>query len=76
MAYTCTLKKLTGETPDPMDLYFKMTPHLTINGQISNVFDILDTPRPYWPTFYELGHCDLLSLRYRSNSIFNALASK
>ena len=51
--------------------------HLTRNGQISiYIYDILDTLWPQWPTFQELGHCDLLSLKYRSNSIFNALASK
>ena len=53
-----------------------MDPHLTRSGQISNVFDVLDTSWPQWPTFQELGHCDLLPLKYRSNFIFNALASK
>ena len=24
MAYNCTLKNLTGETPDPMDLYLQI----------------------------------------------------
>ena len=38
--------------------------------------DILGTSWPHWPTYQELGHYDLLSLKYRSNSIFNALASK
>ncbi len=44
--------------------------------EMAKYFDILGTSMPQWPAFQELGHCDRLSLEYRSNSILNALASK
>ncbi len=57
-------------------VFSRKASHLTNNSQITNVLDILDIPWPHWPTYQELGQCDLLSYQYRSNLIFNSLFSK